>query len=353
MNYVFYKERDGKVVATEIVPEEDIKRVAIAAKDVVRVCRVEEIFHMIMSALQEFNAEVLRKADQERVAYSNVVENELFRVHINQCAASFLTAIEMYQEYLCTESGDHPFSISFDKFSDDRFEVCKAIRNYIQHASTIAINISCGGVVFARGERMCSFTVSADTEDMKENKDKMRKASWKKLNRFIEGKRDLNLYDVFNSVVDVLFAIQKDVRASKEYAVEYKNSAQFLAQLHERLILQGFTLYRYEGDDENKCRGHVPYFYHRQREMISYLCRRYTGSYTTARFYATTAPQEMINRIAEADRIVWRYVKDNGVVAAFNNGVSRITDSQFTTKKMRDWYLRQKVEDGMKTGESK
>lgn len=339
MNYVFYKERDGKVVATEIVPEEDIKGVAVAGQDVMRVYRVEEIFHMVMSALQEFNAEVLRKADQERVAYSDVVENELFRVHVNQCAASFLTAIEMYQEYLCTESGNFPFSISFDRFSDDRFEVCKAIRNYIQHVSTIAINISWGGSVFACGERLCSFSVSADTEAMKKNKDKMRKASWESLNRFIEGKRDLNLYDVFNSVVDVLFAIQKDVRASKEYAIEYKNSAQFLAQMHERLILQGFTLYRYEGDGENKCRGHVPYFYHRQREMISYLCRRYTGSYTTARFYATTAPQDMINRIAEADRIVERYVKDNGVVAEFDKGVRKITSSQFTTKKMRGWYL--------------
>ena len=144
---------------------------------------------------------------------------------------------------------------------------------------------------------------------------------------------------MFNSVVDVLFAIQKDVRASKEYAVEYKNSAQFLAQMHERLILQGFTLYRYEDDDENKCRGHVPYLYQRQCEMISYFCRRYTGAYTTARFYATTAPQRMIDRMSEADRIVAGYVKSNGVVAEFNKGVDKITSPKFTTKKMRDWYL--------------
>lgn len=339
MNYVFYKECDGKVVATEIVPEEDIKRVAVAVKDVVCVYRVEEIFHMVMSALQEFNAEVFRKADKERIAQANVVENELFRAHINQCAATFLTAIEMYQEYLCTESGNIPFSISFDRFSDDRFEVCKAIRNYIQHASTIAINISWGGSVFACGERLCSFSVSADTEDMKKNKDKMRKASWESLNRFIEGKRDLNLYDVFNGVVDVLFDIQKDVRASREYAVDYENSAMFLAQLHERLNMQGFFWYRYEGDDENECRGRVPYLYERQREMISFLRQRHRCGQVGNKYYATPAPQEMINRIAEADRIVGRYVKDNGVVAEFNNGVDKITSSMFTTKKMRDWYL--------------
>ena len=338
MNCVFYKERDSKIVATEIVPEEDIKRVAVAAGDVIRVCRVEEIFHMIMSALQEFNTEIFRKADQERLAQVDTVENELFRVHVNQCAATFLTAIDMYQEYLCPESGNNPFSISLDRFNDDRFEVCKAIRNYIQHASTIAINISWGGDTFSCGERLCSFSVSADTEDMKKNKGKMRKGSWESLNRFIEGKRDLNLYEMFNGVVDVLFSIHKDVRASKEYAGEYKSSALFLAQLHERLIQQGFLWYRYEDDDKNKCRGRVPYLYHRQREMISYLSRRYTGMQATAKFYATTAPQDMIHRIAEADRIVGRYVKDNGVVAEFDKGVRKITSSQFTTKQMRVWY---------------
>lgn len=342
MNYIFYKEQDGKVVATEIVPEEDMKRVVVAVRDVVRVCRVEEIFHMIMSALQEFNAEVLRKADQERVTHVDTVGNELFRVRVNQCAATFLTAIEMYQEYLCTESGNHPFSISFDKFDNDRFKVCKGIRNYIQHVATIAINISWGGDTFALGEKMCSFSVSADTEDMKKNKDKMRKGSWESLNKFIEGRKELNLYEVFNGVVDVLFDIQNDVRASKEYAVEYENSALFLTQLHERLMRQGFIWYRYEGDDENECRGHIPYLYHRQREMISFLRQRYTRTQTTARFYATTAPLEMINRMAAADRIVSTYVKNNGVVAEFEKGASRITDSRFTTKKMRDWYLQER-----------
>ena len=113
----------------------------------------------------------------------------------------------------------------------------------------------------------------------------------------------------------------------------------FLEQLHERLMRQGFVWYRYEGDGENECRGHIPYLYQRQREMISFFRQRYTGAQTTARFYATTAPQEMINRTAEADEIVAEYVKSNGVVAEFNKGVDKIISSKFTTKKMRDWYL--------------
>ena len=61
----------------------------------------------------------------------------------------------------------------------------------------------------------------------------------------------------------------------------------------------------------------------------------------------------MVNRMAEADRIVERYVKINGVVAEFDNGNRKITSSQFTTKKMRDWYLRQEAENGEDTGEVK
>ena len=87
MNYVFYKEHDGKVIATETVPEEDIKRVAVAAQDVMRVYRVEEIFHMIMSALLEFNSEVFKRADLGRIADDNVVETEMLRIRINQRSA--------------------------------------------------------------------------------------------------------------------------------------------------------------------------------------------------------------------------------------------------------------------------
>ena len=61
----------------------------------------------------------------------------------------------------------------------------------------------------------------------------------------------------------------------------------------------------------------------------------------------------MVNRMAEADKIVAEYVEGNGVVAKFDNGARKVRCSRFTTKKMRDWYLRQEVEDGMNTGESK
>ena len=339
MNYVFYKEHDGKVITTETVPEEDINRVAVAAQDVTRVYRVEEIFHMIMSALLEFNSEIFQRADLGRIAVDNVVENELLRIRINQCAATFLTSLDMYHEYLQPDKAPPPFSISADKFKDNRFVVCKAVRNYIQHVSTIGINIRWGGSLCACGEKLCSFSVSADAAEMRRNIGKMRASSRKSLNDFIDGKMEINLYEIFNGVVDVLFDIQKDVRASKEYAVEYKNSSLFLEQLRGRLTQQGFIWYRYEGDGENECRGRVPYFYERQREMISFLSQRYIGRQTVNKYYATTAPQEMIHRMAEADRIIATYVKNNGVVAEIDKGASKITSSQFTTKKMRDWYL--------------
>ena len=344
MNYVFYKECDGKVVATEIVSEEDIKRVEVAALDVMRVYRVEEIFHMIMSALLEFNNEVFKRADIGRIAGDNVVETEMLRIHINQCAATFLTALDMYHEYLQPDKGIPPFSISADRFKDGRFAVCKAVRNYIQHVSTVGINISWGWSYCACGEKLCSFSVSADASDMRRNIDKLHDSSKKSLSEFIEGKTEINLYEIFNGVVDVLFDIQKDVRASREYASEYENSALFLARLHDRLWPKGFFRYRYEGDDEVVCRGHVPYLYERQREMISFLSQRYSGGQTINKYYATTAPQEMVNRMAEADKIVAEYVKDNGVMAKFDKGARKVISSRFTTKKMRDWYLQKSLE---------
>ena len=342
MNYIFYKEQDGKVVATEIVPEEDIKRVADAAQDVRRVYRVEEIFHMIMSALLEFNSEIFQAADLSRIAVDNVVENELLRIRINQCVATFLTTLDLYHEYMYLDKGHLRFSISADKFNDNRFTICKAVRNYIQHIATIGINIKWGGSLCACGEKLCSFSVSADASEIRRNMDKLHEPSRNALNEFIERKTEINLYEIFNGVVDVLFDIQKDVRASKEYAVEYKDSAMFLEELHERLRAKGLFWYRYEGDDEAVCRGETPYFYERQREMISFLSQRYIGRQTVDKYYAATAPLEMIHRMAEADRIVATYVKNNGVVAEFDKGASRITDSRFTTKKMRDWYLQER-----------
>lgn len=338
MNYVFYKERNGKVVATEIVPEEDIKRVAVASQSVMRVYRVEEIFHMVMSALLEFNSELFQRADIGRIAEDNVVENELLRIRINQCAATFLTALDMYHEYLKPTKAPPPFSISVDKFEDRRFAICKAVRNYIQHISTVGINIKWGGSLCACGEKLCSFSVSADALEMGRNIGKMREPSQKSLSMFIEGRTEINLYEIFNSVVDVLFDIQKAVRSSKEYAVEYKDSTMFLEKLHKRLRAKGLFWYRYEGDDEVVCRGEAPYLYERQREMISFLSQRYRGRQSVNKYYATTAPHEMIHRMAEADRIVERYVKDNGVVAELDKGARKITSSKFTTKKVRDWY---------------
>lgn len=355
MNYVFYKEHGGKVIATETVSEEDFNRVDEAAQYVMRIYRVEEIFHMIMSALLDFNRLIFQRADQGRIAEDDVLDNELFRIRINQCAATFLTSLDMYQEYLHSSGGQSPFSISADKFRDDRFEVCKAVRNYIQHISTVGINISWGGSVCACGEKICSFSVSADAEEMKKNKDKLRKSTWKSLSKYIDGKSEINLFEIFNGVVDVLFAIQKEVRASTEYAVEYQNHAQFLSKMHDRLLGRGFFWYRFDGDNELECRGQIPYFYDRQLKAIDYLQRRYRCNDKSSKgsFYATTAPQNMINRMAEADRIVERYVKINGVVAEFDNGNRKITSSQFTTKKMRDWYLRQEAENGEDTGKVK
>ncbi len=337
MNYVFYKEKDGKVIESETITESAIKRVAEAAQDVMRIYRVEEIFHMVMMALFAFNREVSQESDRKRIVHGGVIENELFRIRINQCAASFLTALEMYQYYLSPDDGCPPFTVDAKVLKDDRFDVCKALRNYIQHVSTVGVNISWGSDACACGEKLSSLSVAADAEEMKTNKNKMR--TWNKLERYVKGKKELDLYETFNGVVDVLFAMHQKVRMSKEYSVRYEASAKFLSEMQARLLARGLSAYRYEDDDETECRGTVPYFYDRQRMAIDYFreCYRCGELSSKGSFYSTTAPQNLVSRMATADRIIERYVRANGVVSKIGN--DKIINTQFTSKKMRDWYL--------------
>lgn len=341
MNYVFFKSEGRKVVATKIVSEKVMHRIDDAARNVMRIYRVEEIFHMIMTAVMEFNSLIFLQADQNRIAEDSILEHELFRIRVNQCAATFLTSLEMYQWYLNPDRGEMPFTLRTDQFADERFEICKTLRNYIQHISTVGINTSMGVNACACGEKLSSFSVAADVIDMKKNKDKMKKATWRSLEKFIDGKAELNLFEIFNGVVDVLFGIQKNVRASREYAVNYTRSAVFLANMQSKLWDKGFVQYRYEGDAEYISRGWCPYLYDRERTAIDYLQQRYgvDGNSRKAGFYATTAPQkDMINRMAEADRLVEHYVKQNGIVAIFPD--HSVTNSDFTTEKMRKWYIK-------------
>lgn len=339
MDYVFFKEDGDGNIVTETVPEEDIKRVGVAASDVMRVYRVEQIFYMIMSALLEFNTQVFKQTDLKRFAADNELEYELLTIRINQCAASFLTALDMYHEYLYPDKDRPPFAISPDKFDDERFEVCKALRNYIQHISTIDLSTAETSNACACGEGLCSFSASASVAAMSQNIQKLRPGTQAVLKKYLDRKTDLNLFGVFNGVADVLFAIQQDVRNSKEYADDYERSAKFLAEMHAKLIDRGFWRYRSVGADGHPSWKRSPYFYHRQREAIDYLRRRYkvNGNPKIIRGYAIIAPQNTIDRISEADRIVERYVKQNGVVDDFGDHI--VTSTEFTTEKMREWYL--------------
>ena len=92
-------------------------------------------------------------------------------------------------------------------------------------------------------------------------------------------------------------------------------------------------MYRFDGDDELECRGQLPYLFDRQRKAIDYLRQRYkvVDESSKGNFYATTAPQDMVSRLAEADRIVEQYVKNNGVVAVL--GKLKKISSRYTTKR--------------------
>ena len=102
----------------------------------------------------------------------------------------------------------------------------------------------------------------------------------------------------------------------------------------------GFWMYRYDGDDEYQCRGTMPYLASKQLGRVAYFRKTYKCNGGNAKVYTTSMSSDLIKRLSTADKDVAEYVRNGGVVASFDRGKRTITSTKYTTKEMREWYLK-------------
>ena len=96
---IFYKERDGKELASVEISAAEFNRIKPAVRKVDEVFRAEELYHMLVTSLLAFNDLIVREADRSRFAEHGSREFGFFRIECNRLAAGFLTVLNMYSEY--------------------------------------------------------------------------------------------------------------------------------------------------------------------------------------------------------------------------------------------------------------
>lgn len=325
-DYIFCRDPDSRTGPKVRITQEEFSRIEDCIQVVRRVCRVEELFHMVMSALGEFNAIVFRRADENRFSADSDLENDFFRIKVNQSIASFFTLVDTYKEYVCPYEVIGDFSVDKDLFKDDRFKVCRALRNYIQHAGNFSITIRGMGRMCAQGERVSSIRVYADLEVALRDELRLSKDTAKTLkSQFAHGK-EIDLCDVVNNVVDVLARVHQMVRQSKEYVPAYKTAAAYLMGIEKKL--RGFHWYWHETEKGVRIAS-TPYFYNRQIALIDYLSNRYSCRTESSGLYITTASEISMSRMAEADRDIEEVRARKGVVARCPNCKCDIVSSKY------------------------
>ena len=312
MNYVFcVNPEESRLGPKMIVSEEDFSRIDGAVKVVNMICRVEELFHMLMVALSNFNNAVFARADQNRFDVDSDLENDFFRMSINGLAATFFTLLDTYQEYVSPLKSQSPFAIDRKKFSDGCFDTCKALRNYIQHAGNFSVTIRGTGRLCALGESVSSVRVYANLKAALLDKDKLLKWTVDVLESKLREGPEIDLFEAINNVVDVVTGIHVEVRKSELYADRYSTESDFLSALEDRL--KGFVWYYHDTESGVKIAS-KPYLYNRQISLIKYLNHRYPCNKTGRGHYITTVPESSMTRMAEADRDIQEFRNKKGVL---------------------------------------
>ena len=325
-DYVFCRDPDSRTGPKVRVTHEEFSRIGDCIQTVRRVCRVEELFHMVMTALGEFNAIIFRRADENRFSADSDLENDFFRIKVNLSLASFFTLVDTYKEYVCPYSVPGEFSIDKDLFKDERFRVCRALRNYIQHAGNFSITIKGLGRLCAKDERVSSIRVYADLEVALRDTQRLKEDTVNTLKDQVVICKDIDLYDVANNVIDVLTKVHQMVRQSKEYASAYETASEYLVGFEKKLT--GFHWYWHETENGVHIAS-TPYFYNRQIALIAYLNNRYSCSAESKGHYITTASEDLMARMAEADKDIEDIRDRKGVIANCPNCKCDIVSSKY------------------------
>lgn len=341
-SYVFFKERDGKDVDRKVMKAFDFERIEGDIDLVSSVSRCEELYHMIVTALLEFNVLPIKRVELCRYADFDELNSDLYRIECNRCAASFLTILKMYREYVSPEEkgARSLFGVSKRLFEKKEFRFCNGLRNFIQHVDCFPITLSNDGRYLACREMLRTSHVTIPVENLLKKCFRATKGTRADLELLASEMKEVDLSQIFQMVMDLVDEVHRVVRSSSRASDEFESAKIRLKSIEAEYLAKGFWMYRYDGDDKYQCRGTMPYLASRQLRRVAYFRKIYKCKGGNAKVYTTSLPSDLIKRLAVADEDVEGYVRNNGVVASFEREKRIVTSTKYTTREMRKWYLK-------------
>ena len=347
--YIFFKERNGKDVDRKTMSPPDFAQISKDVDLVLTVSRSEELYHMLVSALLEFDALPMKRVESCRYADYDELNSDLYRIDCNRCAANFLTVLKMYREFVSPEEKGvrSPFGVGKGLFEKKEFRFCNGLRNYIQHIDCFPITLSNGSQYLACKEELRTAHVIVPSEELLRNSARAKDGTKSDIELLAREMKSVDLSQVFQMVMDFIDDIHQRVRKSSLASKEFESAEKRLSAVELEYLGAGFWMYRYDGDDECQCRGTMPYLASKQLGRVAYFRKTYKCKGGNAKVYTTSMSSDLIKRLSTADKDVAEYVRNGGVVASFDRGKRTVTSTKYTAKEMRGWYLKENRGDGM------
>lgn len=305
--YVFYSSSDAPNRNELFVSTEEYDRIPVSKKNLFRLCHVEELFLMLTNALVDFNGALFRQGSKYMVGGScDNLESSMNRVEVNQKAANYLTALEMYLEFVrpTNDDAERYFEINFSLCDDERILDAKCIRNYMQHVGCAPLTMGysewlCGDAIALTAMRSEIELDGIDLEDGRLHKGTVNALSDM---RKLKGK-NLDSYELLNRAYDAIKIVHCAVRASCFYRKVFQDDMMFLKRFidaHRSKRL--FLVRRADDPDRDGCIGSIPFFGDRQVEFVEYMNKAYSCAPERTSGYFTNAPTAFVNRVTKWDR---------------------------------------------------
>lgn len=342
--FMFYSHDGHAELKEKHMSREDFTRIPVAVKIANNVFRVEELYHMLILALVEFNDLTSREADLSRYSTREEFDFGIFRIDCNRRAANFLTVLKMYQEYVAPgEKGERSlFGVGTQIFQKEAFKTCNVLRNYIQHVASFPVTITWSSFMLACNEELKSVHVAIPVEELLKNTSNIKAATLQELQDIANGLSVIDVTEAFLSAMDFIDAIHCTIRAGEYCSNQYQRERDFLLRIDNEYPKSGLWCWRDATKDSSHCDGTVPYLAQKQIHMIDYFRRKYKCDGCHAKCFITSMPTDLVKRLAEADKDVAGFVNKGGMVVESPSTGHKIFSSRFNSKERLDWYANYK-----------
>lgn len=337
-SYIFYKERDGKELASVEISSAEFNRIKPAVRKVDEVFRVEELYHMLVTSLLAFDDLIVREADRSRFAEHGSREFGFFRIECNRLAAGFLTVLNMYSEYVSPPQEKSKFGIGKRLFEKESFKFCKGLRNYIQHVGCFPLTGTWSAIGMACDDSLRSVHVTIPTAQLLENPENIQPDTLAILKKMAVKYESIDVAEMFVAVIGFVDEIQTRVRASNYYKDVMSTDVAFLQSLDTQLVKAGYFVYRYGADPVGECRGTVPYMAQKQIDMITVFRERYSCRHKKVKEHLALIPHDVEHRLADADQDIERLVRSDGVIHTEHSSLRRVVLTKYQGAQMRKRY---------------